>query len=196
MVWPAVLVLSLPQSCRHRRQTLPFTQVNQKAPMFHGALHIYMIIIQQNLSIGRVFPHFPIGITGGEVGVIQYPHPHIQLICLFQNNIHIPPPAFPNEIRMGTGFHADSPNSRFSYFTHSFPKKPLFLPMLPIKWQQIIPFPSFQYLSQPLLHIPFPALSHIFLNAHRIHFQNSILPLCPSFAFIIVLSSLKTLKCH
>ena len=50
-------------------------------------------------------------ITGWKMLVIQDPDSHVPLLCLFQDDVHVMPPAWAAEIVMRPGLHADGPDA-------------------------------------------------------------------------------------
>ena len=79
----------------------------------------------------------PSRVSGRKIPVVQHPDAHIPPLRFLQDDIQIPPPSRPAEVRMGAGLHAYLMNVRFLNLLHQRPQNRFFGAVLPEKRQQI-----------------------------------------------------------
>ena len=107
---PRALPLSAgiqPAASYHRLQPFRLRMaqqgINQKRSMLVRPKDIDRHIIQHPSPVLRILVCYePSRVSGRKIHIVQHPHAHIPFLRFLQDDIQVPPPSGPAEIRVGT----------------------------------------------------------------------------------------------
>ena len=77
--------------------------------------------------------HRAVGVTGGEMAVVQHPHLHAQALAFVQQDAQVPEPAGAVEILMGPGFGTQSADAAVMHAPDFGPQDGFLLSVQPEK---------------------------------------------------------------
>ena len=119
-----------------------------------GAGHVTDIVEQILLAqlIGSGL-HGTVGLSRGEVGIVQDPNLHAPGSGLIQNDVHVVPPLLSAEIGMGTALHTNRANTGTLNGTHVFPQNFLSFAMLPEEGEDIVLTLILQHIIESFDHV-------------------------------------------
>ena len=83
---------------------------------------------------------------GGEVVIVHHPYPHASRPGLFDDDVHIAPPAWAKIVGMGPSFDADGANTGVVDAGHLVANDGLPFTALPQEWQQVVGLVAVQHI--------------------------------------------------
>ena len=126
--------------------------IHQKCAALQRAQHVHVALHQHPLTeVGVFLRHKAVGVSRGEMLIVQHPDLHITLLALGQDNIHIRPPIGASKVGVGTGLHAKGAASAIINALHLSGNTVTGGAVLPVEREHIVVFLGMENIVQAVL---------------------------------------------